>query len=76
VECFAEGGSNVGYIDPGSFGLISQIGYMILFTCVTWFILLTRPVRGLIARFFRMLRPNSTAKKRAESPVEERMDPK
>lgn len=40
----------MGYIDPGMFGMISQIGYMILFAVVSSFMFFFQPLKDLINR--------------------------
>ena len=55
----------MGYIDPGAFGLISQIGYVILFALATGFMFFFNPIkRGLK----RLLRRGNT---QAQSPNDE-----
>jgi len=40
----------MGYIDPGSFGLVSQIGYILLFVLVSGFMLFFKPIKQLFNR--------------------------
>jgi len=40
----------MGYIDPGAFGLISQIGYVILFALVTGFMFFFNPIKRGMSR--------------------------
>ena len=43
----------MGYIDPGAFGIISQIGYVVLFALVTGFMFFFNPIKRGVSRFFR-----------------------
>ncbi len=43
----------MGYIDPGAFGLISQIGFILLFAIVSAFMFFFNPLKQLVGKFFR-----------------------
>ncbi len=42
----------MGYLDPGIFGMISQIGYVLLFAVVSGFMFLFQPLKNLFGRMF------------------------
>jgi len=42
----------MGYLDPGIFGMISQIGYVLLFAVVSGFMFLFQPLKNLFGRVF------------------------
>jgi hypothetical protein len=42
----------MGYLDPGIFGMISQIGYVLLFAVVSAFMFLFQPLKNLFGRVF------------------------
>ncbi len=42
----------MGYLDPGIFGMISQIGYVLLFAVVSAFMFLFQPLKNLYGRMF------------------------
>ena len=43
----------MGYIDPGAFGLISQIGYIVLFAVVSGFMFFFNPLKKLARKIFK-----------------------
>ena len=43
----------MGYIDPGAFGLISQIGYILLFAIVSGFMFFFKPIKTWLNKLFR-----------------------
>ena len=43
----------MGYVDPGIFGLISQIGYLLLFTVVSGIMFFFQPLKNLFSRLFK-----------------------
>ena len=43
----------MGYIDPGAFGLISQIGYLLLFAVVSGFMFFFKPIKNLFTKRFK-----------------------
>lgn len=47
----------MGYIDPGALGIIAQIGYVLLFTVVSAFLFLSRPIRKAVNRLFHRSAP-------------------
>jgi hypothetical protein len=51
----------MGYLDPGIFGMISQIGYVLLFALVSGFMFFFQPIKNVLNVFNRML-GRSTAK--------------
>lgn len=48
------------YVDPTSLGVISQIGYLVLFLGVSGLTLLFRPVKRLIGRIRKRPEPPAT----------------
>ena len=42
----------MGYLDPGIFGMISQIGYVLLFAVVSGFMFFFQPIKNLYTRIF------------------------
>jgi hypothetical protein len=42
----------MGYIDPGLFGIISQIGYVVLFGLVSGLLFFFRPLKNVFSRVF------------------------
>lgn len=40
----------MGYLDPGIFGMISQIGYVLLFAVVSGFMFFFQPLKNMFAR--------------------------
>ena len=42
----------MGYIDPGIFGMISQIGYLLFFAVVSGFMFFFQPLKNLYGRIF------------------------
>jgi hypothetical protein len=40
----------MGYLDPGIFGMISQIGYVLLFAVVSGFMFFFQPIKNLFDR--------------------------
>lgn len=40
----------MGYLDPGIFGMISQIGYVLLFAVVSGFMFFFQPLKHMFAR--------------------------
>jgi hypothetical protein len=38
----------MGYIDPGTFGIVSQIGYLILFVFASVFLFFMKPLRRAV----------------------------
>jgi hypothetical protein len=40
----------MGYIDPGIFGMISQIGYVLFFSLVSALLILWRPIKRAFVR--------------------------
>ena len=42
----------MGYIDPAAFGVISQVGYLILFALVTGFMFLFNSIKRGLSRLF------------------------
>ncbi len=43
----------MGYIDPGAFGLIAQIGYVLLFAVVSGFMFFFKPIKNLLKKRFK-----------------------
>ncbi len=43
----------MGYIDPGIFGMITQIGYVLLFGLVSGLVFFFQPVKNLYNRLFK-----------------------
>ena len=43
----------MGYLDPGIFGMISQIGYLLLFAVVSGFMFFFQPLKNLFNRVFK-----------------------
>ena len=43
----------MGYIDPGIFGMITQIGYVLLFAVVSAFMFFFQPIKNVFDRIFR-----------------------
>ncbi len=43
----------MGYVDPGAFGLISQIVYILLFAIVSAFMFFFNPLKKFVRRLFR-----------------------
>jgi uncharacterized iron-regulated membrane protein len=42
----------MGYVDPGAFGLISQIGYILLFAIVSGFMFFFNRLKSMVKRLF------------------------
>jgi len=42
----------MGYIDPGAFGLVTQIGYIVLFALVSAFMFFFGPIKRAVRRVF------------------------
>ena len=40
----------IGYVDPGSFGLISQLGYILLFSVLSVFLFFWRVAKNVLSR--------------------------
>ncbi len=43
----------MGYIDPGIFGMISQIGYLLVFAVVSGFMFFFQPLKNLYGKIFK-----------------------
>ena len=43
----------MGYIDPGAFGLIAQIGYVLLFAVVSGFMFFFKPIKNQLKKRFK-----------------------
>ena len=43
----------MGYLDPGIFGMISQVGYVLLFAAVSALTFFFQPLKNLFNRVFR-----------------------
>ena len=43
----------MGYVDPGIFGMISQIGYLLVFAVVSGFMFFFQPLKNLFGRVFK-----------------------
>jgi hypothetical protein len=43
----------MGYLDPGIFGMISQIGYVLLFALVSVFMFFFQPIKNAVSRVFK-----------------------
>jgi len=41
----------MGYIDPGAFGLVSQMGYFLIFTVASVFLFVWRPVKDMLGKW-------------------------
>lgn len=47
----------MGYIDPGALGMVAQIGSIVLFTVVSAFLFLSRPLKNACSRLLRRRAP-------------------
>jgi hypothetical protein len=50
----------MGYINPAAFGLISQIGYLLLFAIVSSFLFFFKPLKRMFGRLFKRQPPSVT----------------
>lgn len=51
----------MGYIDPGTFGIVSQIGYLILFIFASVFLFFMKPLRRTADKLLGRTKPEDTA---------------
>lgn len=51
----------MGYIDPGTFGIVSQIGYLILFVFASVFLFFMKPLRRAVDKLLGKTEPEDAA---------------
>lgn len=51
----------MGYIDPGAFGIVSQIGYLVLFVFASVFLFLLKPLRRTADKLLGKTKPDDSA---------------
>jgi hypothetical protein len=50
----------MGYLDPGLFGMLSQIGLAVFLIAVSAFAFFSKPIKKFFSRIFKGKRPNQT----------------
>ena len=50
----------MGYLDPGLFGILSQVGLAVFLVAVSAFAFFSKPIKKVFSRIFKGKRPNET----------------
>ncbi len=61
----------MGYLDPGLFGMLSQVGLTILLIVVSGFTIFFKPIKKFFRRIFKREDPNNSETSPDESEVQQ-----